>query len=170
MLVTIGIAQNFENFQNMCFTQAFVVAPAHCGQLAVQGGVSAEFGAKGVVGNIKHGGEFFGRIEHAEEFLGDVWELGGFHGTFKNLRKLMRNNRGFACTLRSTRGIILNDFGTFRNDFKLGANDAGIFSIDAGFFLNGAGTFSRIFLKNRYSGKVAQKSLSFLSCGVICRM
>jgi len=155
MFVTVRIAQNFENFQNMSLAQAFVVAPAHRGQLVVQGGVSAEFGAESVVGYIQHGGKFFGRIEHSEGFLGVVWD---FHGTFKNLRilrkirKLIRNNEGF--------GTFLNDFGTFRNDFKSGANVAGIFLYCKGIFL---------YCKGKISVKTAlaqtrQKSFKFLKC------
>ena len=140
MFVAVGIAKRFKDFEDVGFSEALVGKPSHCGELALQGWVSAEFGAKGVVGNIQHGGKFFGRIEHAEGFLRDLGVVEGFHGTFRNfkslrkIRDLMRNNSGF--------GTFLNDFGTFRNDFKLGANLAGIFSICKGIFSYCNGKFS----------------------------
>ena len=161
MLVAVGIAQHFENFQNMRLAQAFVGAPAHCGELAVQGGVSAEFGAEGVVGHVHHGGEFFGRIEHAEGFRGDIWDGWDFHGTFRNLRNLrkvrdlMRNNRGF--------GTFLNWFGTFGNDFESGANVGGIFSYCKDIFLNCDG---KIFEKREKKPQVSKKKFKMFKQGV----
>jgi hypothetical protein len=160
MFVTIGIAQYFEYFQHMSLAQSFIVAPSHSGQLAVQYGVSAEFRAEGVVGQVHHGGEFFGRVEHAEGLLGDDWDLGDIHGIFRVLRKirnLMRNNGGF--------GIIFYCFGTFRycfgtfpNDFKFGANYAGIFSYCKGIYLNCEGKIS---VKNALA-QVRKKKFKYL--------
>jgi hypothetical protein len=52
MLVTAGIAKNFENYKYMRLAQPFVVAPPHCGKPPVQNGVSAQFCAKSVVGHV----------------------------------------------------------------------------------------------------------------------
>jgi len=60
------IAQHFENFKHMRLAQLFLVFPAHCGKLAVQNGVSAQFDAKIIVGHVHHGGEFLCGIVHTE--------------------------------------------------------------------------------------------------------
>ena len=83
MLVSIRIAQHFENFKHMRLTQPFVVFPAHSGKLAVQNGVSAQFCAKSIVGHIHHGGEFFGGIVHSENFWSGNERV--FHEAFRFL-------------------------------------------------------------------------------------
>ena len=174
MFITIGIAQYFENFQHMRLTQSFIVAPTHCGELAVQNGVSPQFRPEGVVGHIHHGGEFFCGIVHPQAFGGGVV---GFHWIFlRKLRKLrnLKNLKGFngeKMGYRNRIAIICYCFGTFRyhfgtflNDFKLGANETGIFSICKGIFLNGCG---KNFEKCEKKPQTRKKSLDSLRCGKI---
>jgi hypothetical protein len=118
----------------MRFVQAFVVAPAHCGELAVEGGVSAEFGAERVVGHVHHGGEFFGGVEHSEGFWGGFV---GVHRSLRNIRTLRilteiidekwRNIERVAIICYVFRTLRFH-FGTFPDDFIFGANEAKTFT------------------------------------------
>jgi hypothetical protein len=132
MFVAVRIAQRFENFKHVRLAQPFVVAPAHCGKLAVQNVVSPQFRAKSVVGHVHHRGDFLCGIVHPQYFLGGF--VSGFHGTFKILINEKRDYINCIAIIFYCFGIIFYCFGNFSYYFKSGANKTVIFSRVKGIF------------------------------------
>ena len=65
VFVIVGVTQNFKDFEDLGFAEAFVFSPAHCGKGFAQGGVASEFDTEGVVTHVEHGGEFLCGVEHS---------------------------------------------------------------------------------------------------------